>query len=57
MNIEQKISFVLDGNWRGQGVIKVIYGHSVEVELSCDCKEFPKGAMIIVSKREIVSLD
>jgi hypothetical protein len=50
----QLITFKLDGHWYGNGRIKVINSHSVEVELTNPCKEFPKGTMLIVDNSEVV---
>ena len=51
---DQKITFKLDGSWYGTGLVKVINGHSLEVELLTPCKEFPKGSLIIIDKSEFV---
>ena len=55
MNYDQKIKFKLDGNWEGEGLVKAIYSHSVEVELTSDCKEFSKGCTILVDNKEIAN--
>jgi hypothetical protein len=56
MKIElgEKIKFLLDGNVEAQGIVKAIYSHTVEVELTSPCKEFDAEAMILVDHSEIV---
>lgn len=54
MKYNQEISFRLDNSWHGRGIIKVVNGHSVEVELTTECKEFPVGSIIIVENSEII---
>ena len=49
-----KINFILDRNVEGEGIVKAIYSHTVEVELTCPCKEYDDGAIILVDHSEIV---
>ena len=53
IEIGQNIKFKLDNNWEGEGVVRAVYSHSVEVELSKPCKEFDSGVMILVGRDEI----
>lgn len=48
-----KISFRLDGNWHGEGIIKQVFSHVYEVELTVPCKEFDAGCMILVEHKEV----
>jgi len=50
----QKVEFILDYNWEGEGIIHGIWGNHVVVELSKPCKEFGIGEMLIVGHDELV---
>lgn len=54
MKYNDQIKFRLDGRWDGEGRVKAIYSHTVEVELTKPCKEFDTGVMVIVDHSEIV---
>ena len=50
---EDHIKFRLDGNWEGEGIVVQSHSHSCDVELTKDCKEYPKGSVIIIDFKEI----
>ena len=49
------VKFLLDGKREGQGIIRAIYSHTLEVELTAPCKEFDTGVVILVDYDEIVN--
>jgi hypothetical protein len=54
IELNEKINFLLDRNVEGEGIVKAIYSHTVEVELTSPCKEYNDGVMILVDHSEIV---
>lgn len=54
IRIGQNISFRLDGNWYGEGVVQDIEQETLDVRLTANCKEFLAGTCILVDKHEVL---